>query len=157
MAVELERNESSTQPVTQNELREASKGIREDFIVIFGLFASLLIFIGVEIQVFQKAPRFSMMVGFSVFLLGAMLAFLWGIYNIVKDRRDFVQDYIKNPIFYFIVACFVGAVACFWWAAFHDSRQPSQKTIQAQNDKIEALTKELRTFKNEQKTLQKTN
>jgi hypothetical protein len=152
MAIALERNEGATQPATQEDLRQASKGIREDFIVIFGLFASLLIFLGVEIQVFQKAPRFSMMVGFSSFILGAMLTFLLGIYNIVKDRSNF-KDYFRNPIFYFILACFIMAIGCFYWASFHNPKS-NQEANRAQAAKIDELEKQLQ---KKQKTTQESN
>jgi hypothetical protein len=104
--------------IASEEVDKVTQGVREDFIVIFGIFASLLIFLGVEIQVFKVAPRFSMLVGFSLFLLGAIQAFLLGIYSIVKGKYKFA-DYRDDPIVWFIGLCFTGSVLCFAWAVFN--------------------------------------
>lgn len=103
--------------VVRKELNKTSQAIREDFVLIFGVFAALLIFLGIDIQVFDKAPRFSMLVGFSCFLLGSILAFLLGIQNILKQSNT-LKDYKNNPLVYFIGACFIGAILCFAWAHF---------------------------------------
>lgn len=107
-------NEDTSSPVSQNDLREASKGIREDFIAIFGIFATLFIFLSIEIQILKQATRFSFLVGFSLFLLGAMLMFIMCLNNIVKGRTGWKDFW--NPITVFIVSCLLGAVTCFLWA-----------------------------------------
>lgn len=96
MAVEPEDSDKSSvtnRPVSQRDLH----GVREDFILIFGLFASVLIFLSIEVQVFQKAPRFSYVVGLSLFLLGAMQMFVLSLRNIVKDKNNLKDDYLKKP------------------------------------------------------------
>lgn len=133
MAIRV-RNTGSTQLVSRDELHEESRGIREDFIVIFGLFASFLIFLGIEVQVLQKAPRFSMLVGLSCFMLGAVLAFALAMHGIVKGK-DRINDYIANPLAYFVIACFIGAAICFAWGVFHKS-DTSNKSTQSSNSMI---------------------
>jgi lysylphosphatidylglycerol synthetase-like protein (DUF2156 family) len=129
----LQNNNPANPVVTYSDLHEETKGLREDFIVIFGLFASVLIFLGVEIQVFQKAPRFSFLVGMSCFMLGAMLAFLFCLHNIAKQKNTW-GDYFNNPLTYFIMACFTGAVLCFAWGAFHTANPSSQSTQKTQKE-----------------------
>lgn len=88
------------QPVSQSDLKEASKGIREDFIAIFGIFATLFIFLSIEIQILKQATKFSLLVGFSLFILGAMLSFLVALRRVSKEESKW-SDYYKNPVVLF--------------------------------------------------------
>jgi hypothetical protein len=113
MSIKLGGQYKGQEVITKDELEEASKGIREDFILVFGLFASVLIFLSIEVQVFQKAPRFSYVVGLSLFLLGSLQMFVLSLHNIIKEKSDFKEHYLKNPILWLILLCFTGAIISF--------------------------------------------
>ena len=113
MSIKLGGQYTGQEVITKEELEEASKGIREDFILVFGLFASVLIFLSIDVQVFQKAPRFSYVVGLSLFLLGSLQMFVLSLKNIVKDNNDPIKDYLKNPVVWFTGLCFIGAIISF--------------------------------------------
>lgn len=116
MPVQIEqRDEALTQLVSQNDLKEASKGIREDFIAIFGIFATLFIFLSIEIQILKQATRFSLLVGFSLFLLSAMLTFIIALHNIIREKMTW-KDYYSNPILGVIAITAVSSAFCFFWA-----------------------------------------
>lgn len=112
--------EGSTQAVSHDDLRQETRSIREDFLVIFGIFASLFIFLSVEIQIFRQATSFSLLIGFSLFLLAAILSFILCLFFVVKDKNKF-SDY-NHPIVYFILALFVAAGLCFAWEMHNASR-----------------------------------
>lgn len=102
--------------IADERIDKASRVIKEDFLIIFGIFATLLIFLSIEIQVLQRATRFSLLIGFSTFLLGSTLAFLLGLNHIVKEKNK-LADY-NNPLVYFILSCFAASIICFAWASF---------------------------------------
>ena|GEM_PF-6962781 len=108
-----DKKDPTNTPATYGDLKQESKGIREDFILVFGLFASLLIFLSIEVQVFQKATRFAYIVGLSLFLLGSLQFFVLSLHNIVKDKDDIKKDYLKNPVLWITCVCFVGAIISF--------------------------------------------
>lgn len=103
--------------VTYEQMRSETQSVREDFLVVFGIFASLFIFLSIEVQIFKEATRFSLLVGFSLFLLGSILAFIMCLHSIVKENNTWAH-YKKNPVTWFVVACFLAAVVCFAWASF---------------------------------------
>jgi RsiW-degrading membrane proteinase PrsW (M82 family) len=100
--------------VVIKELSKESRAIRQDFILVFGLFASVLIFLSVEVQVFKDASRFPFLVGVSLFILGSLQMFILSLNNLFNKKADFQKDYLKNPVFWIILSCYAGAIISFW-------------------------------------------
>ena len=107
--------ESVGSKVTKTEFNEANRSIREDFIAIFGIFATLFIFLSIEIQILKQATRFSLLVGFSLFLLAALLTFMMALHSIVQDKMTW-KSYYANPVLGIVAVCGVSAAFCFLWA-----------------------------------------
>ena len=96
-------------------INRTTQGIREDFIVIFGIFASILIFLGIDIQIFRFATRFSLLIGFSSFLLGSLLTFVLSIVMVIKDKMTY-KDLRGNVLLHLIAVLFLVSTICFIWA-----------------------------------------
>ncbi len=104
----------------EKDLNIISKSLRADFMIIFGLFASVITFLTVEIKLFQITTRFSMLVGTSLFILGAMLLFAFTLRSIIEDRS--LKQVIKSPLLIIIGVVLLGSEACFYWAAILNPR-----------------------------------
>jgi hypothetical protein len=96
-------------------LRNESNAIREEFILIFGLFASVLIFLTIEVQIFQRIQRFSYVVGISFLLLASLLCFSYALSCIIKEKNTWKE--FNTPMTHIIVLLFSAAVFCFAWGA----------------------------------------
>jgi cytochrome bd-type quinol oxidase subunit 2 len=99
MANELKPAKEST-PLTSedpiqeqiDELRLEARKIREDFLLIFGLLAAVIAFLTAQVQAYQYLKSFSMLVGFSAFMIAALLAFVVGLKTIARDKNN-PKDY----------------------------------------------------------------
>ena len=113
------------------EAEDDSNDLRKDFILIFGLFASLLAFIAVEVQVFNHITSFSDVMGVSAFLLGAFLLFALMVSKVFKESSYGLNDII---IFVVVILLFYGATECFLYSTHNNLIWPlhryEQKTIQ---------------------------
>ena len=86
--LEAEEIDKLVQKYTEGALDEISHKLREDFLTIFGLFAAFLAFIVIEVQVFIQVHRFSLLMGFSLFFLAALILFVLALHNVVKGKND---------------------------------------------------------------------
>jgi hypothetical protein len=102
--------------VEQEDLSKAVDDAKKDFITIFGLFAALLIFLSIEVQVFQQVKKFSYVMGVSFFLLAAILMFVLAIHSLFNDERKYGRYW---PVFSLIILFFVASAACFLWGIEH--------------------------------------
>jgi len=110
------KGESSTEALIESRVSLEARRLRQDFMIIFGLFASIIAFLTIEVSIFQNATRFSLLIGTSLTLLGSMIFFIFALKNTLKDDPR-ASDYFKNPLFYMIIAIFVAAGICFAWTS----------------------------------------
>ncbi|HLD31317.1 MAG TPA: hypothetical protein VJB37_00245 [Patescibacteria group bacterium] len=79
-------------------------------ITIFGIFASLVTFFSIEIQVFKNIENFWLLIGLTSFLVSSMLLFVFSLQSIIRDRMNW-KDFFKTPIFWifllFLIFSFV--------------------------------------------------
>ncbi len=97
----------------KNALSEA-KDLKKDILTSFGIFAALLIFASLEVQVLAKVPRFSLMVGMSSFFASSMILFAVSLHNVVTGKNTW-KDY-KTPIFGLVFLFMLVALVCFAYA-----------------------------------------
>lgn len=105
VAEKVEKIESKTNDHDEK-LKDFKKEIyneRLNNITVFGIFASLVTFFSVEIQVFKNIESFWLLIGLTSFLVSAMLLFIFSLNSIIKDRLDWKKDFCKNPIFYIFI------------------------------------------------------
>lgn len=67
-------------------------------ITVFGIFASLVTFLSVEIQIFKNIDNFWLLVGLASFLVSSLLLFVFSIHSVARDRLKW-KDFFQNPIF----------------------------------------------------------
>ncbi len=75
--------------------------IKKDFFIIFGLFASLVTFFSIEIQILKTINDFWLLLGFSSFLISIILLFTFTLNNIVKDKNKWKD--LWSPVFVLIL------------------------------------------------------
>jgi hypothetical protein len=102
--------------VKMEDVRDVVDEAKKDFITIFGVFAALLIFLSIEIQVFQQAKRFSYIMGVSFFLLSAILMFALAIHSMFNSDKRYGYYLLLLGL---IVMLFLASAACFLWGVEH--------------------------------------
>lgn len=98
-------------------IEEEVKKLRGEFILIFGLFASLVAFLAIEVNIFKYASRLSAVMGISFFFLSAIMMFVLALKNITEDRNK-LKDY-WNAVFILSAIFLAASIACFWWYVKH--------------------------------------
>ncbi len=81
----------------QDDLKNAVQDVKKDFLVIFGLFASFVIFISVNIQVFKNNNNTFELIGISSISLSFIVFFALIINGIAKGKTEW-NDF-KNPAY----------------------------------------------------------
>lgn len=115
-SVRLGGESYTAEHVQPEDVRKAVDEAKKDFITIFGLFAALLIFLSVVVQVFQEAKRFSYVMGVSLFMLSAMLAFALAIHSLFNSEIRWTRYW---PVLVLVILFFVASAACFLWGIEH--------------------------------------
>ena len=94
----------------KNELRRDLGEAKKEYIAIFGIFAAIITFIGIEVQAFNKLTSFGRLIGFSA-LLVSMLTFL--IFCIERITSNKPPSIYRDPIFWVAILAFLFAIFCF--------------------------------------------
>jgi hypothetical protein len=89
-----------------NELRDEVRESKKDFLVMFGIFASFVTFLSVEIQIFKTLTSFWLLIGLSSFLLAGILIFALTLGNIAKNRNEWKDFYSPTFIILYILLIF---------------------------------------------------
>src|SRR4051812_23584031 len=99
-ANELVSTATDTSAITNTEMQDQidelmleARKIREDFLLIFGLLAAVIAFLTAQVQAYQYLKSFSLLIGFSSFLIAALLGFVVGLKTIARDTSK-LSDYI---------------------------------------------------------------
>ncbi len=98
---ELEqRMDSAT--IEIEKLKQDLTNERLNNITIFGIFASLVTFLSVEIQVFKNIDNFWLLIGLSSFLVSSLLLFVFSIHSIARNKLGW-KDFLSTPIFWLFI------------------------------------------------------
>ena len=92
-----ERTDNNTKEIER--LRRELSNERFNTITIFGVFASLVTFFSVEIQIFKNIENFWLLIGLTAFLVSSLLLFVFSIHAIIKDRLNW-REFFSAPIFW---------------------------------------------------------
>lgn len=111
-------------------LEQVVRDLKKDFITIFGLFAALIAFLVVEVQIFSNTSRFSLVVGISAFLLAALLAFTLSLRSIFTDTLKEGWKVYLHPLVVLIGVFLAISGLSFWWYVSHPSPKPANHPIQ---------------------------
>lgn len=106
-----EKAESQIRDLLQKELKVEVQEIKKDFLIIFGLFASFVTFISINVQVFRNNDNTLELLGICSLSLSFIIFFALIINSIVKQElvwSDFRRPtYIINLIFLIIGVIFI--------------------------------------------------
>ncbi|MFH0988120.1 MAG: hypothetical protein V1763_01980 [Parcubacteria group bacterium] len=79
-------------------------------ITVFGIFASLVTFLSVEIPIFKNIENFWLLIGLTSFLVSSMLLFIFSIHSVARDRLKW-KEFFQSPILWlfllFLIFSFV--------------------------------------------------
>lgn len=93
----------------EKELKESKK----DYIVFLGLFASIITYLTVEIQILKSVSDFFLLIGLSVFILSGLLIFSLTL-NYLAQESNSPKVFFKNPVFWIAFVLFFGSIVCFY-------------------------------------------
>jgi hypothetical protein len=135
----LETNQSnpSLSPEIKNDLtryedmRKDFQDLKKDFITVFGIFASFVTFLSIEIQIFKTVTDFWLLLGLSSFLLASIMIFSFSINNLVKGKMEWKE--LNNPLSFFVGIFIVIAVVCFGLYAHNSRTQNFENRIYIQH------------------------
>ena len=87
----------------KDEVKKEGQEIKKDFLTIFGLFASFVTFLSIEVQVFKNKDNVFELIGITSISLSFVMFFALVINDIAKDKsewKDFLKPtYIFNAFF----------------------------------------------------------
>jgi len=96
--LELEkRTDNNTKDIER--LKQDLTNERLNNITIFGIFASLVTFLSVEIQIFKNIDNFWLLIALTAFLVSSLLLFVFSIHSIARDKLGW-KDFLSTPIFW---------------------------------------------------------
>jgi uncharacterized protein with PQ loop repeat len=95
-----EKTNSNTRDIER--LKQDLTNERLNNITIFGIFASLVTFLSVEIQVFKNISNFWLLIGLSAFLVSSLLLFVFSIHSIARNKLGW-KDFLSTPIFWLFI------------------------------------------------------
>jgi multisubunit Na+/H+ antiporter MnhG subunit len=102
--------------------------IRKDFILIFGLFASLLAFLAIEVQVFNHIKTFSDVMGVNAFLLASFILFAFMMGKIFKASERFVWSDLV--ILLIVLLLLYASTECFLYGTHNHLIWPLERFAQ---------------------------
>jgi hypothetical protein len=111
-------NELTLKQQTDSNTEEIKK-IRQDLanerlnnITIFGIFASLVTFFSIEIQVFKNIDNFWLIVGLTAFLVSSLLLFVFSIHSIAREKLGW-RDFFSTPVFWLFMVFLIFSLVIF--------------------------------------------
>lgn len=134
------------------ELTKETQEIKKDFLTIFGLFASFVTFLSIEVQVFKNKDNVLELIGITSISLSFVMFFALVINDISKDKNEWSDfkkpSYILNILFAVIgiISLYIGAT-CSISEMDKIQNQTKQDSIQIVN-----LKQEMNTLKSKIKT-----
>lgn len=92
-----ERAEEQVRNLLQKDLKVESQEVKKDFLVIFGLFASFVTFISINVQVFKNNNNALELIGICSLSLSFIVFFALIINGIVKHELEWKD--LKKPVY----------------------------------------------------------
>ncbi|MBC7774660.1 MAG: hypothetical protein H7246_04415 [Phycisphaerae bacterium] len=105
----------------KEELKKETQETKKDFLTIFGLFASFVTFLSIEVQVFKNKDNVWELIGVTSISLSFVMFFAIVINDIAKDKNGW-SDFIK-PIY--LINIFFASIGIF--CLFMGSKSPGNK------------------------------
>lgn len=103
--------ETSVKSIKSDVVKEGQE-IKRDFLTIFGLFASFVTFLSIEVQVFKNRDNILELIGITSISLSFVMFFALVINDISKDKSEW-KDFKKPTYVINIVFAILGVLALF--------------------------------------------
>lgn len=112
LVVETYPTDKEVEKITREIIREESSKIKDSLatnsVIVLGIFASFITFLTIEVQVLKTVCDYSRILGFSMFILGAVLIFIgFIIYFTDSQNKKILQIIIPSIISLFL---FIGGI-----------------------------------------------
>lgn len=137
----------------KEEIKKEGQEIKKDFLTIFGLFASFVTFLSIEVQVFKNKDNVLELIGISSISLSFVMFFALVINDIAKDKsewKDFLKPtYIFNLFFAVvgIIFLYIGGTSSISRLDIIERQSNSDSTIiNSQKVEIQTLNKKVETL-----------
>jgi len=105
-----QQTDSNTKEIER--LRAELSNERFNNLTIFGIFASLVTFFSIEIQVFKNIENFWFIIGLTSFLVSSMLLFVFSLHLIAREKMSW-KNFFGTPIFYIFLLFLIFSFSIF--------------------------------------------
>jgi len=85
---------------------------RTSILSIFGIFASIIAFLSVQVQILQKATSFNQLISLSLILMAGLLCFVVALQWITKM---WIEDNKKSSLIALVITVVVLLLGCFYF------------------------------------------
>lgn len=135
------------------DLNKESQEIKKDFLTIFGLFASFVTFLSIEVQVFKNKDNVLELIGITSVSLAFVMFFALVINDISKDKSSW--DDFKKPTYLINMAFAIVGMLFLYIGATCSINKVDKTILQVKKDsiKIMRLEKELKQLKKANKNI----
>ena len=93
----------------KDEVKQEGQEIKKDFLTIFGLFASFVTFLSIEVQVFKNKDNVLELIGITSISLSFVMFFALVINDIAKDKSEW-KDFLKPTYIFNLFFAVVGMI-----------------------------------------------
>lgn len=133
------------------DLNKESQEIKKDFLTIFGLFASFVTFLSIEVQVFKNKDNVLELIGITSVSLAFVMFFALVINDIAKDKSSW-SDF-KKPTYIINMAFAVIGILFLYIGATCSINKVDKTILQVEKDSLNIvrLQKEIKQLKDAKK------
>jgi hypothetical protein len=144
--------ESEVKELKDN-IKKEGQEIKKDFLTIFGLFASFVTFLSIEVQIFKNRDNICELIGISSISLSFVMFFALVINDISKDKSEW-SDFYK-PTYVLNIAFFLMGIISLWLGGNNPTSRIGKIENQRTSDSIQINVQrlEIQNLKNRIETL----
>jgi hypothetical protein len=145
LKAELEQSVSTL----KSEMKKESEDTKKDFLTFFGLFASFVTFLSIEIQLFKNSDNILELVGVSSLSLSFVMFFALILNEMIKG--DYQLKDLRKPKYLINLAFLVVGVACLFFGSFRETNGLSKLKARQHEDSVRVVELNLELVKSREK------
>lgn len=145
LKAELEQSVSTL----KSEMKKESEDTKKDFLTFFGLFASFVTFLSIEIQLFKNSDNILELVGVSSLSLSFVMFFALILNEMIKG--DYQLKDLQKPKYLVNLAFLVVGVACLFSGSFRETNRLSNLKARQHTDSVRVIELNLELIKSGKK------
>lgn len=128
----------------EKKIQDLERNIEEskkDYIIFLGLFASLITYLTIEIQILKSATDFSLILGLSTFTLAGLLLFNLCLNYLAKESISY-KNFFCNPITTVALLLWICSGICFYFH-FKSIQSTEFDWIDFLNKRVDTIRKQI--------------